>query len=285
MAVLLGLLLGCGLFLLWWSLWSPPVQRPQTARPDSRLRVLVAQSGISRLSPAGVVSAMAVGGVVTGLLILAVTRTWTIAACFALFGAAVPWLLLSWQARRRTTALRELWPDAVDHARSAIRAGLTLPEALIQLGESGPEGLREPFRQFARDYRSGARFVDALDRLKARMADPVADRLVVSLRLTREVGGADIGRLLQTLSEFLRQDARTRAELEARQSWTVNAARLAVCAPWIVLLLLGTQPSAVAAYQSAAGGAVLLSGLVASVVCYRVMLRIGALPEEKRVFA
>jgi hypothetical protein len=102
---------------------------------------------------------------------------------------------------------------------------------------------------------------------------------------TREVGGADIGRLLQTLSEFLRQDARTRAELEARQSWTVNAARLAVCAPWIVLLLLGTQPSAVAAYQSAAGGAVLLGGLVASVVCYRVMLRIGALPEEKRVFA
>ncbi|MFJ3312599.1 type II secretion system F family protein [Micrococcus endophyticus] len=285
MAVLLGLLLGGGLFLLWWSLWSPPVQRPQTARPDSRLRVLIAQSGIRRLSPAGVVSAMAVGGVVTGLLILAVTRTWTIAACFALFGAAVPWLLLSWQARRRTTALRELWPDAVDHARSAIRAGLTLPEALIQLGESGPEGLREPFRQFARDYRSGARFVDALDRLKARMADPVADRLVVSLRLTREVGGADIGRLLQTLSEFLRQDARTRAELEARQSWTVNAARLAVCAPWIVLLLLGTQPSAVAAYQSAAGGAVLLGGLVASVVCYRVMLRIGALPEEKRVFA
>ena len=57
--------------------------------------------------------------------------------------------------------------------------------------------------------------MDALDRLKARMADPVADRLVVSLRLTREVGGADIGRLLQTLSEFLRQDARIRAELEA----------------------------------------------------------------------
>ena len=193
--------------------------------------------------------------------------------------------LLSWQARRRSTALRELWPDAIDHARSAIRAGLTLPEALIQLGETGPEGLREPFQQFARDYRAGARFVDALDRLKARMADPVADRLVVSLRLTREVGGADIGRLLQTLSEFLRQDARIRAELEARQSWTVNAARLAVCAPWLVLLLLGTQPAAVAAYRSAAGGAVLLAGMVASVVCYRVMLRIGALPREKRVFA
>ena len=59
MAALLGLALGCGLFLLWWSLWSPPTEKPGAARPDSRLRVLIAQSGIQRLSPAGVVSATA----------------------------------------------------------------------------------------------------------------------------------------------------------------------------------------------------------------------------------
>ena len=78
---------------------------------------------------------------------------------------------------------------------------------------------------------------------------------------------------------------REQPELEARQSWTVNAARLAVCAPWIVLVLLGTQPMAVAAYQSVTGGIVLLIGLVVSVVCYQVMLRIGALPRERRVLA
>lgn len=285
MAVVCGLALGVGLFLVWWSVWAEPASGTPRVSSDSRLRVLIAQSGVSGLSPAGVVSAMTAGALIAALLVFAVTRTWTIAACFGLFGGAVPWLLLTWQARRRSIALRELWPDAIDHARSAIRAGLTLPEALIQLGDSGPEGLREPFVAFARDYRSGARFLDALERLKVRMADPVADRLVVSLRLTREVGGADIGVLLQTLSEFLRQDARIRAELEARQSWTVNAARLAVCAPWIVLVLLGTQPMAVAAYQSVTGGIVLLIGLVVSVVCYQVMLRIGALPRERRVLA
>ncbi|MDY6055088.1 type II secretion system F family protein [Micrococcus sp.] len=285
MPVLLGLTLGAGLLLIWWSAWAEPAAAGRTPVHESRLRALIARAGISRLTPAGVLSAMAVGALVTGVLVLAVTRTWAIAGCFALFGAAVPILLLNWQANRRSVALRELWPDAIDHVRSAVRAGLTLPEALIQLGESGPEGLREPFREFARDYRSGASLGTALDRLKVRMADPVADRLVVSLRLTREVGGADIGVLLQTLAEFLRQDARIRSELEARQSWTVNAARLAVCAPWIVLLLLGTQPSAVAAYQSPAGVAVLAGGLAVSVLCYRVMLRIGALPREKRVFA
>ena len=65
----------------------------------------------------------------------------------------------------------------------------------------------------------------------------------------------------------------------------IRDSRLAVCAPWIVLVLLGTQPMAVAAYQSVTGGIVLLIGLVVSVVCYQVMLRIGALPRERRVLA
>jgi tight adherence protein B len=85
------------------------------------------------------------------------------------------------------------------------------------------------------------------------------------------------------LADFLRDSARTRSELEARQSWTVNAARLAVAAPWIILMLLATRPEAVAAYNTASGAAVLLGGLVVSLVCYRLMLRIGSLPEEERV--
>jgi tight adherence protein B len=63
----------------------------------------------------------------------------------------------------------------------------------------------------------------------------------------------------------------------------VNAARLAVAAPWIVMVLLATRPEAVAAYNTAMGAAVLLGGLLVSAVCYSVMLRIGALPEDERV--
>ena len=92
-----------------------------------------------------------------------------------------------------------------------------------------------------------------LDRLKDRLSDPVGDRLVESLRIAREVGGTDLGHLLRTLSGFLREDARTRAELETRQSWTVNAARLAVAAPWAVLAMLSTNPESVAAYSTATG--------------------------------
>jgi len=187
------------------------------------------------------------------------------------------------RARRRRASLRELWPDAVDNIASAVRAGLALPEALVQLGRRGPEELRPAFQAFAEDYRATGRFHDSLDQLKERLSDPVGDRLVESLRIAREVGGSDLGRLLRTLSTFLREDSRTRAELETRQGWTVNAARLAVSAPWIVLAMLCTRPESVRAYSSATGAGVLLAGGVVSVVAYRLMVHIGRLPEDERV--
>ena len=75
------------------------------------------------------------------------------------------------------------------------------------------------------------RFGDCLDRLKDRLADPTGDRVIEGLRIAREVGGGELGRLLRNLSGYLRDETRTRSELESRQAWTVNGARLAVAAP------------------------------------------------------
>ncbi|HXF02909.1 MAG TPA: type II secretion system F family protein [Arthrobacter sp.] len=278
-----GLVGGVGLFLIWWSCWEKPPVRRSRQRRLSRLQLMINQAGIEKVSSKALLASCVGMAAATFLIVFAVTASGPIAACFGLFGGWLPLVLVRWRARRRAAALREIWPDVVDHLRSAIRAGLSLPEALVQLGTRGPVELRPAFSAFATDYRAGGHFDDALERLKARLSDPVADRIVEALRMTREVGGTDLGRLLGTLADFLRDGARTRSELEARQSWTVNAARLAVAAPWIILMLLATRPEAVAAYNTASGAAVLLGGLVVSLVCYRLMLRIGSLPEEERV--
>lgn len=282
MVPLLGVLCGLGVFLIWWSAWERHPVAVKESKPK-RLETLLRTAGIEKVSTGGLVASCVGLGFFTILLIFIVTTSPSIAACFGLFGAWLPLAIVSWRARRRTAMLRGLWPDVVDHLRSAIRAGLSLPEALVQLGDKGPEELRVPFREFGADYRSGGNFDSALNKLKERLADPVADRIIEALRLTREVGGSDLGRLLGTLAEFLREGARTRSELEARQSWTINGARLAVAAPWIILILLASRPEAVAAYNSAAGVSVLAGGLLISALCYWVMLRIGALPEDERV--
>lgn len=180
--------------------------------------------------------------------------------------------------------MRLLWPDAIDDLLSSVRAGMSLPEALGALGERGPEEMREPLQAFAVDYQVTARFDESLDLLKDRFADSVADRVIEALRLTREVGGTDLGTTLRTLAAMLRDDQRTRGELLARQSWTVNSARLAVAAPWVVLALLSLRTESAAAFDSAAGVLVLLIGAAASAAAYILMIRLGRLPEERRVF-
>ena len=282
MSAVVGLLAGMGLFLVWTACWSPPARRPGLGR-RSRLEQLLQQAGAPQVTPASLVASTVGLAVLVMLLVFVVTGAPPIAACLGLISAYLPFALLKMRARRRAAVLRELWPDVVDHLRSAIRAGLSLPEALVQLGNKGPVQLRSEFNSFAADYRASGHFEASLQRLKSSLADPVADRIIEALRLTRDVGGSDLGKLLGTLSEFLRDHARTRSELEARQSWTVNAARLAVAAPWIVLMLMATRPEAIAAYNSPAGWAVLGGGLLTSLVCYRIMLRIGALPGEQRV--
>jgi tight adherence protein B len=214
-----------------------------------------------------------------------ISQTWPVSTVFAFIAGYLPIAVLNGRARRRQRDLAEVWPEAVDNLASAVRAGLSLPEALAQLAVRGPEPLRPAFAGFAVDYQVTGRFGDCLDRLKERLADPVGDRVVEGLRIAREVGGGELGRLLRNLSGYLREDARTRSELESRQAWAVNGARLAVAAPWLVLLMLSFQREVISRYASAAGVVVLAVGGVCCLVAYRLMVRIGRLPRERRILS
>ena len=269
------------MLLIWMACTSDP---PQWRLRWSRLLAdILVQAGAGRTSPTMFVLGSIGLGLLVGMVFLGMSRAWPVAASFAAIFAAVPFLVISSRARARRTRLREVWPEAVDTLVSGVRAGMSLPEALTNLGERGPEAVRHQFRAFATDYAATARFDSSLDRLKARFADPVADRIVEALRLAHEVGGTDLGTLLRSLSQMLREDMRTRGELEARQSWTVNGAKVAVAAPWLVLALLSTRPQAAAAYATTTGAVILLVGAVVSVIAYRLMLRLGRLPEEERM--
>lgn len=281
MGALAGLLAGLGVVLMWSTSTSEaPQWRSERSR---RLSDLLVQAGAGGTSPTVFVVGSVGLGVVVSLVFLGVSRAWPIALAFGAIATSIPFLILSSRARARRTRLREVWPEAVDALVSGVRAGMSLPEAVASLGERGPESVREQFQAFASDYVATARFGECLDRLKDRFADPVADRIVEALRLAHEVGGTELGVLLRSLSHMLREDMRTRGELEARQSWTVNGAKVAVAAPWLVLALLSTRPQAAQAYATTAGALVLAAGALASLIAYRLMLLIGRLPEEGRV--
>jgi tight adherence protein B len=283
MGVIVGLGVGVGLLLVWTSFTVPRKERG-TSRP-SRLRQHLDRAGLPTMPVVQLLAACAACSLVAFVAVLVVSRTLPVAAVFAALAGYGPVSLVAGRARRRHGELAEVWPDAVDNLASAVRAGMSLAEAVGGLAERGPEPLREAFRMFAVEYQRSGRFDQCLDRLKERLADPVGDRVVEGLRVAREVGGGDLGRLLRNLSGHLRDDARTRSELEARQSWAVNGARLAVAAPWMVLLLMSFQRDVISRYSSGAGVVVLAVGALLCLVAYRLMLRIGRLPVERRVMA
>ena len=284
MGVLVGLLAGTGLLIIWHALGGPR-PAPSAASRAPRLALRLAEAGVTSLTPASFRSLVAVAALGASVVVLLVSRTLPVALAFGALAGYLPYAWLSGRVSSRRRELAEVWPEAVDHLASGVRAGLSLAEAVASLATRGPEPLRPAFAGFAADHQSTGRFHESLERLKDRLADPVGDRVVETLRLARDVGGGDLGRLLRNLSGFLREDARTRAELQSRQAWTVNGARLAVAAPWLVLLLLSAQPEVISRYASPAGVLVLAVGAGLCVVAYRAMVRIGRLPVERRVLA
>lgn len=287
MTIALGLLLGAGLVLV-LSPWLWPRSPAALARPRGPLdglRERLRQAGLGQVSAAVFVIVSALFGIAVLAVVSAVSSVLAVAVVGGIVAALLPFAVIATRARARRRARRAAWPDLVDHLVSALRAGQPLAESLGSLALVGPPETREPFLLFEREVRSSGAVAPALDALKDRLADPVGDRLVETLRMAREVGGSELPTVLRSLAASLRAEFAVRAEAEARQSWVVGAARLGVAAPWLVLLLLSSRPEAASAYNSPLGLTVLGAGLAVTVVAYRLMVALGRLPEEQRWFA
>lgn len=284
MGALTGLGFGLGSLLIWAAFYLPRAPHDPTSGPG-RLENLLASAGMQSVSSRSLILLCVALAALTTLIMQVVSGTFPVAAVFGLIAGYLPIAVVAGRSRSRQHEFAEVWPEAVDHLASAVRAGLSLPEALAGLAIRGPQPLRPAFERFALDYQVTGRFGESLDRLKVVLADPVGDRVVEGLRVARDVGGGDLGRLLRNLSGYLRDDAHTRSELESRQAWTVNGARLAVAAPWLVLFLMSFQSEVIGRYASAAGVIVLSGGMICCLVAYRLMMRIGRLPVDRRILA
>lgn len=176
----------------------------------------------------------------------------------------------------------DTWPDAVDDVASAIRAGMSLPQAICNLARNGPKELKEVFIQVEQTYLSSGNFLNALEHVRA-LRQPVAIKFVSAISVAYQVGGSELGTVLRALSDAVRDEVRLRGEIAAKQSWTINGARLAVAAPWVTVVLLSTRSSAAEVYFSSSGIKLLIACAALTGFAYFAMIRIGALPTQDLV--
>lgn len=279
-----GAVLAAGLLLTLspW-LWPAGVAHRASDAPGRVARLLEA-AGLPRVSPTSVAVVAALTALVAAATAWLVTQVVPLALVAAIAGAAAPYTWLRARRSRLVRARRGLWPDVCDLLIASVRAGMSLSDAVASLGDSAPAELRPAFAAFGRDVAASGHFDSSAQRLKSALADPTADRIIETLRMARQVGGTELTPVLRALATSVRADAALRAEVESRQSWIRGAAVLGVAAPWVILALLALRPEGAKAYSSPEGVVLILVGAALSFVAYRVMLRLGRLPEPRRWF-
>jgi tight adherence protein B len=282
-SVLVALALGLGVFLVFDALTTRHAPSGFARAGRDRMAGWLAAGGLAAVSPLQFALACAGSGVVVAAAVIVMVGSPAVALVGLVAGSYAPVAFHRARGRAQRSARRQCWPDAIELLAGAVRAGDTLPVAVAVVAGRGPEALRPAFRALVSDHRVSGDFAGALDRLGAALADPTADRVVATLLIAHRVGGRELGRVLRTLGAFLREDLAVRKEVEARQSWTLVAARVAAAAPWLVVLLVASRAQGAAAYDSVTGLFVLAGGAVATVVGYRIMIALGRLPEEPRV--
>ena len=219
-----------------------------------------------------------------GFAVTALSSSVPIALAFATMGAVITFTFLVSSAKRRETKFELLWPDVVDHLITGIQSGMSLVEALSQLAERGPRELAPYFAEFNRQIRKNGDFNSSVSWLQNQFSHYASDQIFEAIILSRSLGGTHLLQILRMVGDFIRQDLALRKEIEVKHGWIKNSAHLSAAAPWLLLLLLSTQPATASAYATSTGAVILVSGVVMTAIAYLWMNKLGALPKPPRVF-
>ena len=217
-------------------------------------------------------------------LVFVSTGSLTISLAFGALTAGATFVTLNSRASHNQAELIAAWPEVIDHLMSGIQSGLSLSESLVGLATRGPEILRPAFVEFRNSLFQNGDLEQAIEELKDLFHHHGSDQIFEALLISKALGGSELLSIPRTLGDFLRQDLALRREIEVKHGWIKNSAHMSAVAPWILLLLLSSQPSTALAFSTPTGGFILIAGLVMTALAYLWMNRLGRLPQTPRVF-
>jgi len=223
-------------------------------------------------------------GALIALLVSLITSSHVIAGTFMLLSTTISIIISKRSNSKRYEAINAAWPEVIDHLITGIHSGLSINESLAGLARRGPEILRPIFEDFSITMSKTGDFNLALMNLKNDCGQPGSDQIFESIAISKALGGSELLTILRTVGSFLRQDLALRREIEVKHGWIKNSAHLSAAAPWVLLLLLSTQPATSRAFSTSSGALVLLFGVVMTAIAYIWMAKLGKLPEVPRVF-
>lgn len=207
----------------------------------------------------------------------------SLSVCVALLALAIE--ALSIRARARARQVSDEWPSVLESLESAAQSGMSLLDSIRDLAESTQLLVSKDFAFAYQLCERGVGLDTSLTQLKQRFGLSICDSTIETLRLVNDSGGAGYLPALRHQSRAIRASSSVSQQIQAKQGWVLGTAKIAVAAPWLIVVLLSGRPENAASYSSLQGSMLLLAGLAASVVAVYLISKIGKTDEQIRVLA
>jgi len=155
---------------------------------------------------------------------------------FAVLLICVPWYQVRRMAERRRLRIEDQLADAMVALSSAIRAGLSLGQALEILAEQCPRPIGEEFRQMYGEYQMGKPLERVLMETRDRLKSENFALFAAAMQASRESGGRlneTVERIAHSVMELQRLERKIVSETAQARTSAVYMA----LAPFAVMLM------------------------------------------------
>ena len=155
---------------------------------------------------------------------------------FAILLVCVPWYLVRRMAEKRRLRIEDQLADAMVALSSAIRAGLSLGQALEILAEQCPRPIGEEFRQMYGEYQMGKPLERVLLETRDRLKSENFALFAAAMQASRESGGRlneTVERIAHSVMELQRLERKIISETAQARTSAVYMAM----APFAVMIM------------------------------------------------
>ncbi len=208
-----------------------------------------------------------------------------IAAAAAALATTAPVAIEARGRRRQRQELIDGWPDFLARVRGFLAGGQSLPEAFAAAGDQAGGVLARLSRDVSTRTAHGTTFADSLEQLRAELADPTTDRVVMLLAVAHHSGGTRVSEVLATAGRSIADEVRLRKAHESALTQQRLTALVALLAPWVLLIsTVATNEAAALAYRTATGQKIVVAGLVATGAGYLAARSAARLSRPRRIY-
>lgn len=173
-------------------------------------------------------------------------------------GYLIPMRYVRWRQGRRLKAFNGKLPDTLSLLSNALKAGLSLPQALEAVAQNTTAPISDELSRVVREMKIGTATPAALANMVRRVGSEDLDLIVTAITIQSSVGG-NLARILDGISHTIRQRVQMKAQISAMTAQMRASGWIITLLPFIVAAILDIiTPSYFRIMFTEAGGRTLL---------------------------